>query len=163
MTSACPPGPLPGQAPRISFLWEALVKPRAPWSSPGAKTRQVSRPRIFQQSFPQATAGRVCSRSIEESYRQTRPLNPSRWEKPAVPSVSAGLPRMGFPGGSAVKNAPADAGDEVRSLGREDPLEEETAPHSSILAGESHGQRSLAGSGPQPCCDYPLPWAGLSV
>ena len=52
VTSACPPGPLPGQAPHVLFLWEALVKPRAPRSSPGAKTRQVSRPRIFQQSFP---------------------------------------------------------------------------------------------------------------
>ena len=43
---------------------------------------------------------------------------------------------------------------QVRSLGGEDPLEEEMAPHSSILAweipwteepGKSHGQRSLAG------------------
>ena len=30
-------------------------------------------------------------------------------------------------------------------------LEEEMAAHSSILAGESHGQRSLAGHGPQGC------------
>ena len=34
---------------------------------------------------------------------------------------------------------------QVRSLGWEDPLEEEMATHSSILAGESHGQRSLEG------------------
>ena len=34
---------------------------------------------------------------------------------------------------------------QVRSLDREDPLEEEIAIYSSILAGESHGQRSLAG------------------
>ena len=36
-----------------------------------------------------------------------------------------------------VKNLPANAGDirdEVRSLGWEDPLEEQMAPHSSILA-----------------------------
>ena len=33
----------------------------------------------------------------------------------------------------------------VRSLGWEDPLEEGLATHSSSLAGESHGQRSLAG------------------
>ena len=43
-----------------------------------------------------------------------------------------------FPGGSAVKNPPANAGDagnpRVRSLGWEDPLEQETAPYSSILA-----------------------------
>ena len=30
-------------------------------------------------------------------------------------------------------------------LGREDPLEKEMATHSSILAWEIHGQRSLAG------------------
>ena len=33
----------------------------------------------------------------------------------------------------------------VRSLGREDPLEEGMATHSSSLACESHGERSLAG------------------
>ena len=33
----------------------------------------------------------------------------------------------------------------VRSLGREDPLEEGMATHSVFLPGESHGQRSLAG------------------
>ena len=39
-----------------------------------------------------------------------------------------------FPGGSVVKNPPSDAGDTVRSLGWEDPLEEEMGTHSSILA-----------------------------
>ena len=34
----------------------------------------------------------------------------------------------------------------VPSLGWEDPLEKEMATHSSILAGESRGQRSLAGT-----------------
>ena len=38
------------------------------------------------------------------------------------------------PGGSVVKNLPVNAGDRVRCLGREDPLEEEIATHSSILA-----------------------------
>ena len=33
----------------------------------------------------------------------------------------------------------------VQSLGREDPLEKGMVTHSSILPGESHGQRSLAG------------------
>ena len=32
-----------------------------------------------------------------------------------------------------------------QSLGQEDPLEKETATHSSTLPGEIHGQRSLAG------------------
>ena len=33
-----------------------------------------------------------------------------------------------------VKNPPANAGNGVRSLGQEDPLEKEMATHSSILA-----------------------------
>ena len=44
---------------------------------------------------------------------------------------------MGFPGGSAVKNPPALRGAQelhVGSLGREDPLEDGMATHSSILA-----------------------------
>ena len=45
-----------------------------------------------------------------------------------------------FPGGSVVKNLPANAGDTgfnpwVQSLGQEDPPEEEMTTHSSILAG----------------------------
>ena len=37
---------------------------------------------------------------------------------------------------------------QVRSLGREDPLEEEMATHSLLLPGESHGGRSLVGYSP---------------
>ena len=40
----------------------------------------------------------------------------------------------GFPGGLAVKNPPAMQETQVQSLGREDPLEEEMAAHSNILA-----------------------------
>ena len=42
--------------------------------------------------------------------------------------------REEFPGGSGVKNPPAVYKTRVRSLSREDPLEEEMATHSSILA-----------------------------
>ena len=41
-----------------------------------------------------------------------------------------------FPNGSVIKNSLASAGDTVRSLGREDPLEEEMITLSSILAWE---------------------------
>ena len=41
---------------------------------------------------------------------------------------------MSIPGSSAVKNPPAMQETQVRSLGREDPLEEGMATHSSILA-----------------------------
>ena len=40
---------------------------------------------------------------------------------------------------------------QVQSLGRDDPLEEEMATHSSILAWESHGQRSLVDYRPWGC------------
>ena len=43
---------------------------------------------------------------------------------------------MGFPGGLVVKNPPAKQETQVRSLGWEDPVEKETATHSSILAWE---------------------------
>ena len=46
---------------------------------------------------------------------------------------------MGVPGVSVIKNQLAKAGAtkmQVRSLGGEDPLEKETATHSSILAWE---------------------------
>ena len=47
-----------------------------------------------------------------------------------------------------VKNPPAMQETQVRSLGGDGPLEKGMATHSSILAREFHGQRSLAGSNP---------------
>ena len=44
-----------------------------------------------------------------------------------------------------VKNLPAMQETWIRSPSWEDPLEKGMATHSSILAGESHGQRSLGG------------------
>ena len=60
-------------------------------------------------------------------------------------------PVQGFPGDSDVKNPPAIPDTWVRSLGWEDHLEEGMVTHSGILAGESHGQRSLAGYSPWSC------------
>ena len=54
--------------------------------------------------------------------------------------------RRNFPGGSEAKDPPAKRElqeTQVRSLGREDPLEEGMATHSSVLAGECHGETSL--------------------
>ena len=47
-----------------------------------------------------------------------------------------------------VKNLPAMQETQVPTPGWEDPLEKEMAIHSSILPGESHGQRSLEGYSP---------------
>ena len=41
---------------------------------------------------------------------------------------------LSFPGGSDGRASACDAGDRVRSLSQEDPLEKETATHSSTLA-----------------------------
>ena len=43
---------------------------------------------------------------------------------------------MGFPGDSAIKNLPANAGDIGSIPGWEDPLEKEMATHSSTLSWE---------------------------
>ena len=58
------------------------------------------------------------------------------WEIPRalrIPTDSVHV-NKGIPGGSVVKNPPAMPETRVRSLGREDPLEEEMATLSSILA-----------------------------
>ena len=54
---------------------------------------------------------------------------------------------LGFRGRSVVKTPSAVQERQVRSVGREDPLEEGMAAHSSIFPGKSHGQRSLEGCG----------------
>ena len=47
-----------------------------------------------------------------------------------------------------VKNPPATQEMWVPSLGQDNPMEEGMATHSSILAGESHGQGRLVGYSP---------------
>ena len=54
----------------------------------------------------------------------------------------------GFPSGSDVKNPPRMQETWVWSLGWEDPLEEGSSPSPVFSAGESHGQRDLAGYDP---------------
>ena len=50
-----------------------------------------------------------------------------------------------LPGGSAVKNLPAEQERQVRSLGREDPLEKEMVIHSSILSWRIPRTQELGG------------------
>ena len=50
-----------------------------------------------------------------------------------------------------VKNLPAGPETRLRSLDREDALEKGMQPTPVFLPGESHGQRSLVGYGPQGC------------
>ena len=48
-----------------------------------------------------------------------------------------------------IQNLPAMQETQVRSLGREDPLEEEIEPTPVFLPGKSHEQRSLVGYSPR--------------
>ena len=50
-----------------------------------------------------------------------------------------------------VRNPPAMQEPQVGSLGREDPLQEGLETHSTILPGESLGQRNLASYSPWGC------------
>ena len=63
------------------------------------------------------------------------------------------LHRRGLAGGSDGKEPACNAEEpaSIPGLGRS--LEEEMATHSSILAGDSHGQRSLGGYSPWGCKD----------
>ena len=59
-----------------------------------------------------------------------------------MPYMIRTKPYKGFPGGTVVKNLPANAGNmgsisgSERSMGQEDPLEKEMASHTSILPWE---------------------------
>ena len=57
---------------------------------------------------------------------------------------------QGFPGGSVVKNLPANAGDGALIPGQEDPLEEEMKmePSPVFVPGKSHGHKKLADYSP---------------
>ena len=94
---------------------------------------------------------------LHEGYFELKALRPYRLKRNCrrihlffncVGEFKFPLPQIGFPGGSGGKNLPAMQETWVQSLGWEDSLEEEMATHYSILAGEFHGQRSLAGYSP---------------
>ena len=55
---------------------------------------------------------------------------------------------MGFPRWFSGKESSCNEETQVQSLDQEDPLEKEMATHCSVLAGKSHGQKSLAGYSP---------------
>ena len=76
----------------------------------------------------------------------------------AVASSSGAVQVEAFPGGSVVKNLPANAGDagdtgSIPGLGRS--LERNRCPTSVFRHGKSHGQRSLAGYNPRGLRDGP--------
>ena len=63
---------------------------------------------------------------------------------------------LGLPGGSVVKNLPANADDVGLIPGWKDPLEKEMATHASILPGKSHVEWNLAGYSPWGCSELDM-------
>ena len=59
--------------------------------------------------------------------------------------------RKDFPGGSGGKESICNVGDQVQSLGLEDPWRREWLPTLVFLPGEFHGSRSLVGYSPWGC------------
>ena len=102
------------------------------------------------RTFCMSSCRRMSTRAICSFRLPLEPLSePQRSPSPPLPTCRPLLPslkccilcpilrdqnKLFF--GSVVKNPPANARDAVRSLGQEDPLEQETATHSSILAWE---------------------------
>ena len=79
---------------------------------------------------------------------ETQQSSPWSWGHTLGERVITG--QLGFPGGSAVKNLPAVQETQVRPLSGEDPLEEETVTHSSLLVWripwtEEHGGLQYVG------------------
>ena len=92
-------------------------------------------------SFLESKTGH-CHRLFCLTYMEQR-------DEPTALSLENSKHQMrGFAGASVVKNLPPMQEMQVQSLGRDGPLEKEVATRSSVLAGKSHGQRSLAGYSP---------------
>ena len=88
---------------------------------------------------------------IHSVYKLELPIQP-KGEKHRTHHFSAISTSWGFPGGSVVNPRgfpPAMKKTQVHPLGPEDPLEKQMATHSSIIAGEFHVKRSLAGYSPR--------------
>ena len=62
--------------------------------------------------------------------------------------MGVGKDFLSFPGGSVLKNLPANARDMSLTLGGEDPLEKEKTTHSIFLPRKSYQERSLVGYSP---------------
>ena len=76
-------------------------------------------------------------------------LHSGVWTRDPICYNTVNLKRIpGLQVAQMVKNLPAMWETQVRSLGREDPLEKGMLPTPVFLLGEFHGQRSLAGCSP---------------
>ena len=103
---------------------------------------------MFSSHFLASFSINVCSYSFKNIILKSIDQL-SKYRTKAI-KFSERLPHaMGVPGGSVVKNPPANTGDVVWSLGQEDPWvrkipwERKWQPTPVFLPGKSHGQRSL--------------------
>ena len=125
-------GPLP--PPLVSVSYQASMWMQMAWGPRRWCRFWPSRSGTQPESlhFWQAPRGCRCCRSM--NYTLNIMILDNNW---------------GFPGGSVVKNPPAQQKRWVRSLDREDLLKKEMQPTPVFLPGKSHGQRSLAGHCPR--------------
>ena len=109
----------------------------------------------FQNPSPPSPQKSACSRSPRVQMHVCKAPRPHLGTKPAsghchlqrwpTPCLGSVFKKRVFLVAQIVKNPPTMQETRVRSLGWEDPLEEEMATH---LPGESHGQKSLEGYSP---------------
>ena len=111
-------------------------------SLPGFSVHGILQARILEWvtiSFSRGSSrprDRTRSLALEaDTLTSEPPGKPLCFEDTGKDPVLVCLPDIkGFPGSSDGKESAYNAGDRVRSLGREDPLEKEMATHSSTLA-----------------------------
>ena len=116
----------------------------SPWNSPGQDTG-VDSLSLLQGIFPSQESNwglMHCRRILYQLSYQRRSKSSTPWQK-------RNEYKQRLPDGSAVTNPFTMQEAQVQSLGWEDPLEEGTATHSSILSQRIPLMRSLAGYNPQ--------------
>ena len=157
-------GSIPGQGTKIPHVMEQLRL-----HVPSYWTLKLWNPRITTREAPGPQRRTNRSQNMKSwSFFQPFSLLISSWDHPshchfhfsfsykvtfaftADQSIIWGkaFNIAGFPGGVVVKNLPAMQDTRVWSLGQEDPLEEEMATHSSILAWEIPGTEEPKGLQP---------------
>ena len=148
--------PFSGKQRRKFCLWARATRARVGFRNPWAVLDDVDPLGRCSLPLPLPRVG-----TLDESHSHSRGKNGNT-------SVGRGpLPR-GFSGGSSANSSPAMQEIQLPSLGPEEPLEEETATHSSMLVGKSHGHKSLAGYslwGLRVAQDFGqgLVWAGVTA
>ena len=120
-----------------------MLTKNAAWKQK-AKTGMPIFSKLITSCYQQSTSphtGRLCVVHIswlKNVVSQTMSPNLHLHDSPYLPAIFSGALQIsrtvGFPGGASGKESACQYKRQVQSLGQEDPLEEEMATHSNILA-----------------------------